>query len=92
MNYYSIRFTPKALDDVAYLKKSDKSAYSKLFKLLTEMQLNPVEGTGKPKILSGNKAGFFSRRITRKHRLVYSVNHKEITILVVSAANHYDDK
>jgi len=43
-------------------------------------------------VLKHKYSGFYSRRITQKHRLVYSIDGEEISILVISAMGHYDDK
>jgi len=60
--------------------------------LLVELQEHPFTGTGHPKPLGENKSGQWSRRISKKHRLVYKTVEKVITILVLSAYGHYDDK
>lgn len=89
---YSLEFTEIAKKDISFLKKSDKKAFDKLRKLLNELKENPYEGTGKPKVLKHNFKGLWSRRITQKHRLVYSINENEIKVLIVSAKGHYFDK
>jgi len=38
-----------------------------------ELAEHPREGTGKPEMLKGDLAGYWSRRINREHRLVYSI-------------------
>lgn len=89
---YDIEFTDLAQKDIAALKKSEPKTFKKLEKLLAELIEHPETGTGKPELLCGDKVGLWSRRITKKHRLVYKVFEKEITILVLSACRHYDDK
>lgn len=42
---------------------------------------NGNEGIGKPESLSGNLAGFWSRRINDKDRLIYKIDHENIYIL-----------
>jgi len=82
-----------AVRDVEKLRKAgDKVALKKLNALLDELAVHPYEGTGKPKPLGGDRAGQWSRRITDKHRLVYSVNDTTVIVLVLSALGHYDDK
>ncbi|WP_410200345.1 Txe/YoeB family addiction module toxin [Rheinheimera pleomorphica] len=39
---------------------------------MKEAMRSPLEGKGKPKRLVGDFAGFYSRRIDREHRLVYT--------------------
>jgi toxin YoeB len=92
MIVYEIDFTDHAQIEVEKLKKSEKQAYNKLVKLLLEIKKHPYKGTGKPKRLKGNLSGAYSRRITRKHRLVYEIHEDVITVLILSVEGHYDDK
>ena len=89
---YKIKYAREAEDDLVNLKRSEPKSYAKAIKLLNELVDNPYSGTGKPHPLSGNRAGQWSRRITQKHRLVYTVNDTEIVVLVLAAYGHYDDK
>lgn len=89
---YQIEFTPKAAQGALKLKKSEPQAYKKLEKLILELQETPQTGMGHPEALKYSKSGLWSRRITDKHRLIYSVNDIEIKVLVVSTHGHYDDK
>ncbi len=89
---YTLYFTEEAKKDLAGLKKNEPAAFKKVKALLMELQQHPRTGTGKPKPLGYGYKGFFSRRITKKHRLVYSIDDEEITVLVVTASGHYHDK
>ncbi len=89
---YTLEFDDQAIEDIKLLKKSDKQAYSKLSKLLDELTEHPTTGTGKPKVLKFGLSGFYSRRITQKHRLVYKVDNEQIIVLIISAIGHYSDK
>jgi toxin YoeB len=42
--------------------------------LIAECQRHPFSGTGKPEPLKRNLSGWWSRRITSEHRLVYRVS------------------
>ena len=42
--------------------------------------------------VKGDRAGQWSRRITDKHRMVYTINDMEVVVLVLTAYGHYDDK
>ncbi|GHT13617.1 Txe/YoeB family addiction module toxin [Bacteroidia bacterium] len=88
---YELKFEDPAKRDIATLKKSNPAAYNKLKRLLGELREHPRTGTGKPKPLSGDMAGQWSRRITDKHRLVYAIDDDKIIVLVLTAAGHYDD-
>lgn len=89
---YTLEFDEQALKDIQLLKKSEKQAYNKLLKLLDELTEHPTTGTGKPEVLKFGLSGFYSRRITQKHRLVYKVDNEQITVLIISAIGHYSNK
>lgn len=89
---YSLKFEDEAKADLAKLKKSEPKAFDKATKLLEELQDHPKTGTGKPKPLSGNRSGQWSRKITDKHRLIYKIEEEEVVVLVLSAWGHYGEK
>ena len=89
---YALEFTASAEKGIVVIKKSDPQAYRKLEKLLAELVEHPTTGTGKPKPLGENRAGQWSRRISRKNRLIYEISNEKITVLVLSVYGHYDDK
>ena len=66
-------FTPLAFEQYNAWQVENKPVYKKLKKLIKETAQNPFEGTGKPEALKHNYAGYWSRRITDEHRLVYKV-------------------
>lgn len=90
---YALDFSKTALEDIEKHKKSaDKSALKKIEKLLNELLEHPTSGTGQPEMLKHDLAGLYSRRINRKHRLVYSIKEEIVTVYVLSAWSHYGDK
>lgn len=89
---YKIKYQRQAIEDAKILKQEEPKAFEKLLKLEAELKEHPRTGTGKPEPLSGNRAGEWSRRITRKHRLVYEIHDTEVVVLVLTAYGHYDDK
>ena len=89
---YNIDFTDLALQGLVKLAKSEPKAYHKALLLIEELKVHPLLGTGHPEPLKGNPEGRWSRRISKKHRLVYRVSEKEIIVLVISVYGHYDDK
>jgi toxin YoeB len=83
-----VDFLDKALDDIDYWKKSgNKTVQSKIAKLLESICLTPYSGIGKPEPLKYELNGYWSRRITDEHRLVYTV--RENRIKVISMRFHY---
>ena len=89
---YSIIYQRQAVEDAKKLKNDEPKAFKKLLKLESELREHPRTGTGKPEPLSGNRSGEWSRRINRKHRLVYEIHDTEVVVLVISAYGHYEDK
>ena len=89
---YTVSFVDKAKEDLAKLKKSEPAAFKKAINLLNEIALHPRTGTGKPEQLKGDRAGQWSRRITKKHRLVYEIHETEVVVLILTAYGHYDDQ
>ena len=53
---------------------------------------HPRKGTGQPEKLKYNLEGLYSRRINKKHRLVYDIKDEIVTVVVLSAHSHYGDK
>jgi toxin YoeB len=90
---YALEFSETALSDIEKHKKSgDKVVIKKIEKLLNELMEHPTTGTGQPENLKHNFTGLYSRKINKKHRLVYSINENVITVHVLSAWSHYGDK
>ena len=89
---YTNRYMKQANEDARKLKSEEPKAFQKLLKPEAELKEHPRTGTGKPEPLSGNRAGEWSRRITKKHRLVYEIHDTEVVVLVLTAYGHYGDK
>jgi len=88
---YSIELSERAELDIIKLRESgDKQALKKLNTLINELRVHPETGTGKPERLKYvNK---WSRRINKKHRLIYDIFDQIVTVEIVQAYGHYDDK
>lgn len=89
---YKIVLSKRAEKDLYSLFKSEPKVYQKAILLLKEIEQHPKSGRGKPQLKQHDLAGLYARKITDKHRLVYSVNEDTITVYVLSAKGHYDDK
>lgn len=90
---YTLNITVQAKKDIAYLKKNGgKAVTNKIEKLLVELIEHPRTGTGQVEQLKGDRQGQWSRRIDKKNRLVYSIDDEIVTVEVISAKGHYDDK
>jgi len=85
-----IIYSIKALEDIAYWKKSGNIAVQrKISALLDDIVAHPYSGLGKPEALKHQLSGSWSRRITQIDRLVYSVNIEANTIEIETARGHY---
>ena len=70
---YNVIFAPRAEMDLKRLLENEPKAYAKALSLIGELYEHPRTGTGKPEPLSGDRSGQWSRRISKKHRLVYEI-------------------
>ncbi len=76
-----------AWDDYLYWQKTDKKIHKRINLLLKEIKRAPFDGLGDPEPLKHNWSGYWSRRINREHRLIYTV--KDESIIVVQCRYHY---
>jgi toxin YoeB len=89
---YALEFSKIAIEDINKHKKSgDKGILKKIEKLLNELMEHPTSGAGQPEMLKHDLQGLYSRRIDKKHRLIYSIKEEVITVYVLSAHSHYGD-
>lgn len=82
-----IRFIPDGFSEYLEWSIENKGVYNRLHKLINEVARTLFEGTGKPEPLKHELKGYWSRRITDEHRLVYAVERDHIVI--VACKNHY---
>jgi toxin YoeB len=71
-----VLFTDDAWDDYCWWVANDVTILVRLNELIENVRRTPFKGIGKPEPLKENLAGFWSRRITQQHRLVYEVSGK----------------
>lgn len=81
-------FEASAFEDFAAWAAEDKRVYAKIIELIRDIQRSPFTGLGKPEPLRHELRGYWSRRITDTHRLVYKVTDE--AVLVASCKYHYD--
>lgn len=70
----------------------ERNKGSKIEKLLIEMIEHPTTGTGQVEALKGNLSGYWSRRIDKFNRIIYTVEEKVVTVTIISAKGHYGNK
>lgn len=86
---YRIEFTPNAQKDLVLLQKKAPESLPKLKKLLAEIAEHPRSGTGQVERLKHFTDETWSRRITKEHRIVYSIHDEVVKVLVLSVFGHY---
>ena len=82
-----LAFEPEAWHQFLHWQETDKAVFRRLTGLLKQCQRHPFEGTGKPEPLRGDLAGWWSRRITHEHRLVY--RGKDDMLEILACRFHY---
>ncbi|NMG21784.1 Txe/YoeB family addiction module toxin [Brasilonema bromeliae] len=85
----NITFAHSAFEQFNDWAAQDKKIHRKIITLINDILRQPFTGLGKPEPLKHELTGYWSRRITDEHRLVYEVTETEIIIL--SCRFHYDD-
>ena len=80
-------FSEHAWQDYLYWQKNDKKNLKRANELIKDIQRNKHEGIGKPEPLKHNLSGYWSRRITNEHRIVYKIEND--SILIAQLRYHY---
>ena len=83
-----LAWTHAAWNDYVYWQGQDKKTLRRINRLTAVVMRSPFEGIGQPEALRENLSGFWSRRIDRTHRLVYSVDDAQVCI--VACRYHYN--
>ena len=84
----SIHFTPIGFEEYLAWRERDVKVFDKINQILIDTAREPFKGLGKPEPLKGNYKGFWSRRISQEHRLIYSAEND--CIHIVKCYGHYD--
>jgi len=80
-------FADRAWEDLTYWVSHDRTMAKRIIRLIGDINRHPFDGLGKPEPLKHDLAGFWSRRITEEHRLVYAIEGNEL--LIAQARYHY---
>ena len=84
----NIVFEPQAFQDFNNWAREDRKIYGKIINLISDILRSPFDGIGKPEPLKYELKGYWSRRITDEHRLVYKVT--EDAVIIVGCRFHYE--
>ena len=90
----NIEFTKNAWEEFEYWLENDPKTANKIKALIKAIRQNPFHGIGKPEPLKFDLKGYWSRRITGEHRLVYKISGKkgnDQKCTIIQCRFHYDD-
>jgi len=90
----NFEFTENAWEDFGYWLENDQEIVGKIKELLNDINRNPFKGLGKPEPLRYDLKGYWSRRITGEHRLVYKVEGsrgRNQKCYILQCRYHYND-
>ncbi|MCA1754006.1 MAG: Txe/YoeB family addiction module toxin [Spirochaeta sp.] len=82
-----IAFDNEEFDDFQAWAVEDKKIFSKIGALIKDISRDPFQGLGKPEPLKHELSGYWSRRISEEHRLVYKFESG--TMYILSCRYHY---
>jgi toxin YoeB len=80
-------FSEHAWEEYLYWQKTDRKAVERINALIREIQRDPFSGIGKPEPLKHALSGYWSRRITDEHRIVYRAEGD--AVLIAQLRYHY---
>ena len=83
----NLTFTPQSWDDYQHWQQTDKKILKRIHELIKDTLRSPYDGIGKPEPLKQALSGYWSRRITEEHRMVY--RQIESGIVIVQLRYHY---
>ena len=89
----NIEFTQHGWDDFVFWLENEKETALKIKELIRSIKQTPFRGLGKPEPLKHQLKGFWSRRITQEHRLVYRISGKrglDQKCSIIQCRFHYD--
>ena len=89
-----ISFTPNGWEDLEHWISNDPDTLTKIKDLIKSIHQDPFRGLGKPEPLKYDLKGYWSRRITGEHRIVYKVSGTkgiDQKCLIIQCRFHYDD-
>jgi len=83
----TITFHENSWNDYNEWQRNDPKIFKRIQRLIKETLRDPYGGIGKPEPLKENLQGYWSKRITQEHRLVYKFEQDQLKI--ISCKFHY---
>jgi toxin YoeB len=84
------QWTDRAWENYLYWQTQDKKMLKRVNQLIKDIERNGYAGMGKPELLKGDLAGWWSRRIDDRNRIVYRLK-EDGTIEISQCKGHYND-
>ena len=84
-----LSWLPNGWKDYLYWQEKDRKILQRVNDVIRDTLRNPFSGIGKPEPLKKNLEGWWSRRITQEHRLIYRVEGD--SLLILQCRFHYED-
>ena len=81
-------FSDDAWKDYVYWQQADPRMTRRINQLIKDITRDPYRGIGKPEPLRHALQGYWSRRITGEHRIVYRVSGDDVRI--AQLRHHYN--
>jgi toxin YoeB len=82
-------WSDEAWEDYVYWQQNDPKVLQSINDLIRDIRRDPFNGLGKPEPLKHSLAGWWSRRITREHRLVYRVSGRDAELLEIIQCRYH---
>jgi toxin YoeB len=76
-----LMWLPTGWEDYLHWQTTDRKILQRVNEVIRDALRTPFDGIGKPEPLKGNLKGWWSRRITQEHRLVYRVDGDVLVIM-----------
>jgi toxin YoeB len=73
-------FSPQAWEDYQHWVQTDRKVVRRINELIKDTVRNSYSGIGKPEPLRHTLSGFWSRRISDEHRMVYRVTGNNLEL------------
>ena len=80
-------FAERAWEDYLYWQETDRKILARINHLIREIRREPFQGIGKPEQLRHALKGYWSRRITDEHRIIYKI--EDDSVLLAQLRYHY---
>ena len=82
-----VHFEGEAYEQFVEWAETDSTIFEKIDRLIQDISRSPFKGLGKPEPLKHNRKGWWSRRITKEHRIIYKF--EKGIIFIASLKGHY---